>query len=546
MFESKNQLVKESFHPSDEHIEGNKNLEKLYDIVLKKFKELGRPIRLQSVKQFAERNSVDFLPVMRSFGMLDSIPDGLSTGTYRGEQCVAPNSFWKEFNAGNGRRANDAVNRAGRAINDIQADKRLSIEDWLKKHIQKISFELPSGHLRSKYPKATFKAEKELERTFLNRQEKFANDFELFDFKTGLDFTSKDNKEILPNVYVTWRNIDEKTKEANPQYYDEYWNIVGTITFDTEIKNAPDEVILEMEKAKAKSKDEKSRTLNKNTNVISSNAFCQEVFQLFGNSFDFLRNKNNNRIQERFRVVEKKNLTECFMSIHEKSATRFNKNLKKVYEMLDKYGTEKEDVDKVFNRATLKERLEMVKLLKEGTESNIEVYEYEIEDYIWEALDDALNDLDLTWQQWKNLKNKKKILIDVVLQKNKNSYPELANVSKAAVSEVYSDWIDAVDSDWFKNAVEKFYVICTIDGAVVAHGVQEVDTATLTDWEDAEDRAMTDFFDATEIAYSGEYDDDDGEFDWDRLERYVFQADDESTLPKTNREAQKFLDKVLR
>jgi hypothetical protein len=49
-----------------------------------------------------------------------------------------------------------------------------------------------------------------------------------------------------------------------------------------------------MEKAKAKSKDEKSRTLNKNTNVISSNAFCQEVFQLFGNSFDFLRNKNNN------------------------------------------------------------------------------------------------------------------------------------------------------------------------------------------------------------------------------------------------------------
>ena len=368
MFESKGEPVKESFHPQDDYIEGNKNLEKLYHIVLNKFKELGRPIRLQSVKQFAEKHNVDFLPVVRSFTVLDAIPDGLSTGTYRGEECIAPNYFWNEFNAGGGRRANDAVNKAAKAINNIQADKRLSVKDWLNKHIQKISFELPSGHLRSKYPNATFKAEKELERTFLNRQEKFANDFELFNFKTGLDFTSKDNKEILPNVYITWRNIDEKTKETNPKYYDEYWNIVGTITFDTEIKNAPDEVILEMEKAKAKSKDEKSRTLNKNTNVISSNAFCQEVFQLFGNSFDFLRNKSSNKMQEKF-MVEKKNLTEQFMSIHEKPSTRFNKNLKKVYEMLDKYGTEHEDVDKVFSRATLKERLEMVKLLKEGVEA---------------------------------------------------------------------------------------------------------------------------------------------------------------------------------
>lgn len=65
-------------------------------------------------------------------------------------------------------------------------------------------------------------------------------------------------------------------------------------------------------------------------------------------------------------ATKKSNLTERFMSIHEKPSTRFNKNLKKVYEMLDKYGTEKEDVDKVFNRATLKEKLEMVKLLKEG------------------------------------------------------------------------------------------------------------------------------------------------------------------------------------
>jgi hypothetical protein len=67
--------------------------------------------------------------------------------------------------------------------------------------------------------------------------------------------------------------------------------------------------------------------------------------------------------------VKKKNLIEQFMSIHEKPSTRFNKNLKKVYEMLDKYGTEKEDVDKVFNRATLKEKLEMVKLLKEGSKT---------------------------------------------------------------------------------------------------------------------------------------------------------------------------------
>ena len=51
------------------------------------------------------------------------------------------------------------------------------------------------------------------------------------------------------------------------------------------------------------------------------------------------------------------------MSIHEKPSTRFNKNLKKVYEILDKYGTKDEDVDKVFSRASLKERLEMGRLL---------------------------------------------------------------------------------------------------------------------------------------------------------------------------------------
>jgi hypothetical protein len=61
------------------------------------------------------------------------------------------------------------------------------------------------------------------------------------------------------------------------------------------------------------------------------------------------------------------------MTIHEKPSTRFNKNLKKVYEMLDKYGTKDEDVDKVFNRATLKERMEMVKLLREGMEVELTI-----------------------------------------------------------------------------------------------------------------------------------------------------------------------------
>lgn len=71
--------------------------------------------------------------------------------------------------------------------------------------------------------------------------------------------------------------------------------------------------------------------------------------------------------------MERRNLTEQFMSIHEKPSTRLNKNLSKVYEMLDKYGTKHEDVDKVFNRATLKERLEMVKLLKEGAEDSFDL-----------------------------------------------------------------------------------------------------------------------------------------------------------------------------
>jgi hypothetical protein len=128
----------------------------------------------------------------------------------------------------------------------------------------------------------------------LNKQEAFADYYGLFTFNTGLDFTSKDNKEILPNVYIIWRNIAEKTKEAQPEFYKRKWNVVGTITFDTEIKNAPKEVISLMEQAKSESPDEKSRELNKNKTSISSNSFCRRVFYLFGNSFDFLRNKNSN------------------------------------------------------------------------------------------------------------------------------------------------------------------------------------------------------------------------------------------------------------
>jgi hypothetical protein len=73
--------------------------------------------------------------------------------------------------------------------------------------------------------------------------------------------------------------------------------------------------------------------------------------------------------------------------------------------------------------------------------------------------------------------------------------------------------------------IKHYYVICTIDDEIVSHGVQKVDIDTLYRSETGEERAMTDYFDATEIAYNGEYDDDDGEFDWDRLTRYVGEID---------------------
>lgn len=66
-----------------------------------------------------------------------------------------------------------------------------------------------------------------------------------------------------------------------------------------------------------------------------------------------------------------------------------------------------------------------------------------------------------------------------------------------------------------------FYVVCTMYDEIVAHGIQIVDPAKLSAYETAEEFAMTEFFDGTGIAYSGEYEDDDGEFDWDNLTRYV-------------------------
>ena len=80
--------------------------------------------------------------------------------------------------------------------------------------------------------------------------------------------------------------------------------------------------------------------------------------------------------------------------------------------------------------------------------------------------------------------------------------------------------------------VKDYFVICTMYDDVIAYGSISAFDA---------DEAMCDFFDETEIAYSGEYDDEYGEFDWDNLTRYVWELDGTETLPKTDAEAEAWL-----
>lgn len=78
---------------------------------------------------------------------------------------------------------------------------------------------------------------------------------------------------------------------------------------------------------------------------------------------------------------------------------------------------------------------------------------------------------------------------------------------------------------------------------VLAAGTIKVDPSRLVGSETAEERAMTDYFDAAEIAYSDDWSDD----MWDSLARYVFEIDEityktEAGLPKTDAEILQFVE----
>ncbi len=90
-----------------------------------------------------------------------------------------------------------------------------------------------------------------------------------------------------------------------------------------------------------------------------------------------------------------------------------------------------------------------------------------------------------------------------------------------------------------------YYVICKMYDKIVAHGIQRVNLASLAGLETAEERAITDFFDGTNIAYNGEYDDEDGEFDWDGLTRYsgeISVEDLDKYMRLSDDDAQKLID----
>lgn len=94
-----------------------------------------------------------------------------------------------------------------------------------------------------------------------------------------------------------------------------------------------------------------------------------------------------------------------------------------------------------------------------------------------------------------------------------------------------------------------YYVVCLNDDTseIYDTGVRRVDA----DWcaargYDPAEEAMTDFWDATGIPYSDDWDDD----MWDSLMRYVYEIDEhtyntKSVLPKTDKEILKYVEDSL-
>lgn len=91
------------------------------------------------------------------------------------------------------------------------------------------------------------------------------------------------------------------------------------------------------------------------------------------------------------------------------------------------------------------------------------------------------------------------------------------------------NYTDALMESFVEDQGSKYFVICTMYDDIVAYDPINSFSA---------DDAMCDFFDDTDIAYSGEYEDDYGEFDWDNLTRYVWEVSDDEILPQTDSEAQ--------
>ena len=73
-----------------------------------------------------------------------------------------------------------------------------------------------------------------------------------------------------------------------------------------------------------------------------------------------------NQMLEDYDVIESSTLLDEFMSYHEDPDNyRSNESgFEKMYEILDKYGTEDEDVDEVFDRATEADQIRMINLIK--------------------------------------------------------------------------------------------------------------------------------------------------------------------------------------
>lgn len=204
----------------------------------------------------------------------------------------------------------------------VKAEKRLSefspeeleiARNWFRDHIEKIEFNIVSGSPRSitgsprgnSPENGNYDLERNIrsinnfhfddiddaiDNAILERQTQFLNDYGITHIKPSLDNTGK-NIKIGTNIYLNWRRAQDDVQNHLTHYITNFFNTCK-IYFDTEIKNAPKEV-LDILKDAVYNSDRTTNNLDNDKRFIQ-NSLAGEIIvnKLFNSDLDFLSKSN--------------------------------------------------------------------------------------------------------------------------------------------------------------------------------------------------------------------------------------------------------------